>query len=265
MPEPVGDPDTSDRNAGGDTTARHHESIKNLDAAPMLAQDQSPSKKSAFDIVTKLIEIAVGIFVGGSLICVGYLQYTVYSRQARIMETQTKILAAANDLNVAIQRPFVGVSSVDVVNLGEIPASVSPIPTPMNIPAQPVFSIVTTWENTGNSEARELSIGRSETYGGTQTPEFPEGIGNINYVLLPKAKIHIPGGWTSEGGFKAAKANVTENYMFGLAIYKDLSGAQHFTMSCYEIAVPFYGNVTARPYKSLPRIQLRRQRMRQIH
>ena len=127
----------------------------------------------------------------------------------------------------------------------------------MNIPAQPVFSIVTTWENTGNSEARELSIGRSETYGGTQTPEFPEGIGNINYVLLPKAKIDIPGGWTSEGGFKAAKANVTENYTFGLAIYKDLSGAQHFTMSCYEIAVPFLWQRHRCPYKSFPRIQLR--------
>ena len=58
------------------------------------ARCRFPGKKAPFEIATKIIEIAIAAFVGLALVCVGYLQYRVYSRQAGIMKQQAKISAA---------------------------------------------------------------------------------------------------------------------------------------------------------------------------
>jgi hypothetical protein len=64
--------------------------------------------------------VIASIFVGAALVVVGLLQFGVYSRQAKIMKTQTtlvgeqaRIATDANKLTRAIQRAFVHFEKVD--------------------------------------------------------------------------------------------------------------------------------------------------------
>jgi hypothetical protein len=119
------DAQNTDAGGGGSIDqGNKNEGIQNQATASVPCQDQRHGKpcnshcrsnKNTFDIVTKVIEILVGIFVGGALICVGYLQYSVYSRQAGIMETQTEI-------SVAINRAFVNFDSFDFASVDTGPS-----------------------------------------------------------------------------------------------------------------------------------------------
>jgi hypothetical protein len=57
---------------------------------------------SRFEIATKIIELLIGAVVGGALIGVGYLQYTVYRQQTAIMEmTDRPLIGGPIDLSSA--------------------------------------------------------------------------------------------------------------------------------------------------------------------
>src|SRR5579885_429171 len=47
-------------------------------------------RNTTFDKITRIVELAVGAFVGGSLIYIGWMQYRIYSRQADIADAQIR-------------------------------------------------------------------------------------------------------------------------------------------------------------------------------
>src|ERR1700733_2256942 len=107
MAETIDNQNAGDRSDSGNVAPNRVENNSTPAANPVAQQTQSDGnseqtkehchrKKSAFEISTKIIEIGVAMLVGGALVCVGALQYSVYNQQASIMK--------------ADHRPWIGIA-----------------------------------------------------------------------------------------------------------------------------------------------------------
>jgi hypothetical protein len=123
MSDPVDNQNANNGSSGGDGEANADKNIQPPAVAPVAKPTQPGTKsaqynahysckKSVFDIATRVIEIVVGVVVGGALISVGYLQYSVYTRQAGIME--------------ADQRPWISSSLIDGIFISK-PLTFDPV------------------------------------------------------------------------------------------------------------------------------------------
>ena len=107
MTNPVNNQDTNDGLAPSDERSQSNREPQV--ASPIGRQTASANSpgavattKSTFDIVTRLLEIIAAFIVGVALVVVGFLQYTVYMRQAGIMEIE--------------QRPWVSLESIEILS-----------------------------------------------------------------------------------------------------------------------------------------------------
>jgi hypothetical protein len=95
MAEPKGE-QNADQNSGGSD----NDASRNEETTPRAASLTAPHRASGSNFYCKDRSVSfttlIEIFVGLALIGVGYLQYTVYMRQAGIMEKQTAITIATN-------------------------------------------------------------------------------------------------------------------------------------------------------------------------
>lgn len=124
----------SDERSGGDGDhANGNENIKQPPAAPIVQppQHRFESKRCSGDCCRKKCSFDIGkaieLFIGLALVLVGFLQYRVYTRQAGIMDTQTRISGEQVALTKSIQRGFITVSELkqdQPINLSD-PASPS--------------------------------------------------------------------------------------------------------------------------------------------
>jgi hypothetical protein len=55
-------------------------------------------KHGTFEVVTRILEIGIGVVIGAALVVIGWLQYSVYDRQADIMRVQTGAFVVLQNL-----------------------------------------------------------------------------------------------------------------------------------------------------------------------
>jgi hypothetical protein len=111
MEQPISGQNTNDRSGSADNRANAEENVQQITAASITepnhhhpngakAGSYCCGKKSTFDVATRILEIVIGAAVGGALIGVGYLQYSVYTRQAGIMDQSSRAIVFAREVRV---------------------------------------------------------------------------------------------------------------------------------------------------------------------
>jgi hypothetical protein len=77
------------------------------------------AKEPFFDLkLSHWVQIALTVVLGG----IAYLQYTVYTRQAGIMQTQADIAAKQNDIAIAADQAFINFEPFDFVSVDTGPS-----------------------------------------------------------------------------------------------------------------------------------------------
>lgn len=156
MSDPIANEDTERGRGGGDHGSQHDQnnSLQSTEAQtapdchcigqPQVGHRQYFGKHSSFEVATKLAEIVVAIFVGAALICVGVLQYWVYTRQAGIMNKQASIAETQNTIASAAQRAFVFEKDV--------------LYSDITVDGRRIWRAAFRWDNSGQTPSKNASV-----------------------------------------------------------------------------------------------------------
>jgi len=180
---------------------------------------QCASGQTPFDIVTRIIEIVIGAFVGVVLVVVGFMQYRVYRQQAAIMRVQ-------NSAWVNIQR----------ISTWEEDRGASDI----------FYHFQGLFKNTGSTLAKVKFAHINYLTSPTRLPndyDFHNLAGGTNlhgFLLNPQSEIGGDASEVAQSFLDDVREQKKFFYIYGTIIYDDTIGKDHVTMFCAELAGSTY-------------------------
>jgi hypothetical protein len=167
----------------------------------------------------------VEILLTAALVGIAYFQYTVYKRQAGIMQSQADIATEQNKISMEAQRAFLFVKE-------------TPWAGTKDDAGNAVWNLLVAWENNGTTQPKHVIM---DTYcpnlvkKGDPTKFRPRDWPIFHRVIGPKQETFAGSCQPELSELQAAQRHQKWFYIVATAIYDDVFGGEHITEYCQMI------------------------------